>query len=141
MMNVERIAVRLLFVLLMVSAVMMPLQAQAKASVDNPVAQERQSKGWEYGPFFNFGNGVGDRSDYRFIWTGFQIGKPVTPVIKAGPLSGQFELGAEVVPFFQAYTPAPHTISGTIDGEPVTELVGGGTYTGASVAPVIFRWN
>ena len=126
----------LFFVLLPVVA-----QTQSKPASFDPVGEERASKGWEFGPFFNGGVGVGDRSDYKFIWTGFQVGKPITPVLHAGPLSGEFELVAEVTPFFQAYTPAPHTIVGTVDGEPVTELVGGGRFTGASIAPVIFRWN
>jgi len=41
----------------------------------NPVAQVRLEKSWEYGPFVNYGNGVGgaDRSSYRFLWAGFQL--------------------------------------------------------------------
>ena len=66
----------------------------------------------------NSGSGVGDRSDFKFFWTGFQVGKPVTPVLKAGILSGQFELGGEVIPFFQAYTPAPQHQNGALDGVP-----------------------
>lgn len=92
---------------------------------------------WEYGPFFNGGVGVGDRSDYKFIWTGVQAGRTMTPVLKAGLFSGSFELDGEVIPFFQAYTPAPHT---EVVGEENYDF-GGGTFTGVSVAPVIFRWN
>lgn len=121
------------FLFAIVTILPLYVKAQSKPAADNPVAQERASRGWEYGPFFNYGNGVGDRSSYKFIWTGFQIGKPVTPVLKAGIFSGQLELNGEVIPFFQAYTPAPHVINEI--------LIGGGTFTGFSVAPVIFRWN
>jgi hypothetical protein len=140
---VERPSSKILTAVLMVFAMLLPVAtvAQSKPQAFDPVGEERASKGWEFGPFFNAGAGVGDRSDYKFIWTGFQVGKPITPVLHAGPLSGQFELVGEVIPFFQAYTPAPHDVSGIVGGEPVTELVGGGTFTGASIAPVIFRWN
>jgi hypothetical protein len=89
---------------------------------------------------------VADRSDYRFFWAGFQAGKLLTPVLHAGIFSGQFELGGNIVPLWQAYTPAPHDETRSCE-EPdgsittCTEPVGGGIYTGVSVTPVIFRWN
>jgi lipid A 3-O-deacylase len=143
MIFVGQLRVQTFIALLFVLTAILPLQAkaQSKPAADDPVAQERASKGWEYGPFFNGGMGVGNRSDYKFIWTGFQIGKPITPVLKAGILSGQFELNGEVIPFFQAYTPAPYTHTGVLNGVQGTYTMGGGTFTGFSIAPVIFRWN
>src|ERR1035441_4785376 len=41
-------------------------------SAVSPVESVRYNKSWEYGPFVNYGNGVGDRSDFRFLWGGFQ---------------------------------------------------------------------
>jgi hypothetical protein len=139
----ERVNVRTLLVVFFVLSSMLSFvaKAQSKPSAFDPVAEVRASKSWEYGPFINVGNGVADRSDFHFFWVGFQVGKPVTPVLKAGILSGQFELGAEVTPFFQAYTPAPVTKVGILNGVPGIYTMGGGTYTGVSVAPVIFRWN
>ena len=32
-----------------------------KAVADNPVAAARAARSWEYGPFVNWGTGVGDR--------------------------------------------------------------------------------
>lgn len=101
---------------------------------------------WEYGPFINWGTGVGNRSDYKFLWGGFQVGKPLTPVIKAGVLSGQFELGGNIMPLWQAYTPAPHEeqyTCATPAGEPYTCTLpaGGGTFYGVALTPVILRWN
>jgi hypothetical protein len=109
--------------------------------IDNPAAEVRAQKSWEFGPFVNGGSGVADRSDYQFFWAGFQAGKALTPVIKAGPFTGQFELGIEIIPFWQAYTPAPHTVVETINGVPTTLGFGGGRFTGVSVEPVVFRWN
>lgn len=121
--------------------------AQATGAEDNsPVAQVRKERSWEYGPFVNWGTGVGDRSDYKFFWAGFQLGKPLSPVVHAGIFSGQFELGGNIMPLWQAYTPAPHeeeyTCSGP-NGQPISCSlpVGGGTFRGVSLTPVIFRWN
>jgi lipid A 3-O-deacylase len=112
-----------------------------KDSTDNPVAQVRQARSWEYGPFFNYGFGVGNRSSFKFLSLGFQAAKPLTPVLHAGILSGQFELGANMMPLWQAYTPGPHVQTFVFDGETYTAPVGGGTYTGFSLTPVILRWN
>jgi hypothetical protein len=107
----------------------------------NPVAQVREARSWEYGPFVNWGTGVGDRSDYKFFWAGFQAGKALTPIVHAGLLSGQFEFAGNIVPIWQAYTPAPHQQSFTYQGQPYVAPVGGGTYTGVNITPVILRWN
>jgi len=111
----------------------------------NPVAQVRQNKSLEFGPFINYGTGVGDRSDYKFFWAGIQMAKPLSPVVHAGVFSGQFEFGSNIMPLWQAYTPAPYTKattcteSGTV--EPCNLQYGGGTFRGVSLTPVIFRWN
>src|SRR5271157_4032125 len=111
----------------------------------SPVAQVRDAKSWEFGPFVSGGTGIGDRSDYRFLSAGIQLGKPLTPVLHAGIFSGQFELGGNIMPLWQSYTPAPHTATFTCieAGQPVSCVlpVAGGAYTGVSLTPVIFRWN
>ncbi len=119
----------------------------ASPAAANPVAQVRNARSWEYGPFVNGGTGVGDRSDYGFLSAGFQLGKPLTRVLHAGILSGQFEFGGNIMPLWQSYTPAPHyatysCINGTT-GQSVPCLlpVAGGAYTGVSLTPVILRWN
>jgi hypothetical protein len=106
------------------------------------VAPAHKQATWEYGPFINYGNGLGIRSDFKFLSAGVQLGKTLTPVVHAGILSGQFELGANVMPLWQAYTPAPG-LQDLIIGSTNYGLVpfGGGTYRGVSVTPVIFRWN
>ena len=107
----------------------------------NPVAEARDAQSWEYGPFVNWGTGVGDRSDFKFFFTGVEVGKTMTPVLHAGILSGQFQLAGNIIPFWQAYTPAAHTEVFTVNGETFEAPIGGGTYTGVSLTPVIFRWN
>jgi hypothetical protein len=118
----------------------------AGPAAGNPVAQVRNARSWEYGPFVNYGNGVGDRSQYKFFWAGFQLAKPLSPVVHAGIFSGQFEFGGNIMPLWQAYTPAPHTATYSCvepGGGSVSCVlpVGGGTYRGVSLTPVIFRWN
>jgi hypothetical protein len=112
----------------------------------NPVARVRDNRSWEYGPFINWGTGFGDRSDYKFLWAGFELGKPLSPVLHAGFLSGQFELAGNLMPLWQAYTPPPHQEEYTCvdpNGHPYSCHLpaGGGTFYGVSLTPVIFRWN
>lgn len=112
----------------------------------NPVAQVRNERGWEYGPFLNWGTGVGNRSDYKFFWGGFELGKVMTPVIRAKFLTGQFGMAGNIMPLWQAYTPPPHTVPITCvtsAGQlyPCNYPFGGGTFRGVSLTPVIFRWN
>jgi lipid A 3-O-deacylase len=112
----------------------------------DPVAEVRQKQSWEYGPFLNWGSGVGNRDHFKFFWAGFALSKPVTPVVHAGILSGQFEFGGNIMPLWQAYTPPPHLQNYTCaypNGQPfVCSLpYGGGTFYGVSLTPVILRWN
>ena len=115
--------------------------ANAQAPDDNPVAQVRNQRGWEMGPMAYWGTGIGDRDQFRFFAAGFQVGKVLTPVVHAGILTGQFELAGNIQPFWQSYTPSPHMQTFVYQGVTYTAAIGGGTYTGFSLTPVIFRWN
>lgn len=134
------------FLLLLLLAATASLFAQAPASVDNPVAHVRDNRSFHWGPFADYQKGVGNRSGYNFFSAGAELGKTLTPVLHAGILSGQFELAGNIMPLWQAYTPAPHNELRTcVDPggvkSPCIVPVGGGTFTGASITPVIFRWN
>ena len=138
----------LLFVLMAGAALASSQTPNADDTTMNPVARVRNARSWEYGPFVNWGTGVGDRSSYKFLWGGFQLGKAITPVMHAGILSGQFELSGNIMPLWQAYTPAPHqqTFYYPGPGCPTSGCSfvapeGGGNYYGVSLTPVIFRWN
>ncbi|MGB8029443.1 MAG: acyloxyacyl hydrolase [Terracidiphilus sp.] len=112
----------------------------------NPVSEVRNDRSWKYGPFLNWGTGVGDRANYKFFWGGFQLAKTLTPVVHAGIFSGQFEFGGEIMPLWQAYTPPPHLQAYSCE-TPTGQVItcdlpfGGGTFRGVSLMPVIFRWN
>jgi hypothetical protein len=108
---------------------------------DGPVAQVRNNRSWEYGPFVNGGTGVGNRDNFQFFRAGFQVGKALTPVLHTRLFPGQFELGANIMPLWMAFTPAPHQALYSCAGQPCELPVGGGTFYGASITPVIFRWN
>jgi len=112
---------------------------------DSPVAQVREARSWEYGPFVNYGVGVGERASYKFLWGGVQLGKAITPVLHAGLFSGQFEIGGNVMPLWQSYAPAAHFANYSCEENGVNVTcplwVGGGTYRGVSLTPVILRWN
>ena len=137
----------------MAGTIVVSAQAPSVAAVagsdgaDNPVAQVRQARSWEYGPFVNGGFGLGNRDNFGFLSAGIQGGKVLTPVLRAGILTGQFELGANIMPLWQAYTPAQHYENYTCvvpgGGKTFTCVlpVGGGTFRGVSLTPVIFRWN
>jgi lipid A 3-O-deacylase len=118
----------------------------ADGNVANPVGEVRSQRSWEYGPFLNWGTGLGNRDSYKFFWGGFELGKVVSPEVHAGIFSGQFQLAGNVMPLWQAYTPAPHEEAYTCETPSgqfysCTLPTGGGTFYGVSLTPVIFRWN
>jgi hypothetical protein len=119
--------------------------ASTPGDADNPVAQVRDNKSWEFGPFVNGGTGLGSRDNFQFFRAGFQAGKVLTPVFHPRLFPGQFEYGFNIMPLWQAYTPAPHagTIPCVVGGQAQSCDVqfGGGTFRGVSITPVIFRWN
>lgn len=134
------------WMLALVAAGALSLQAQSPNADQDPAGWARGTKAWHYGPIANGGVGVGDRSDFKFFWIGGEVGKPISRVLRAGIFSGQFELAGDVIPFWQSYTPAAHSenlpcISPGGQLTTCTVRVGGGTYTGASLTPVILRWN
>jgi lipid A 3-O-deacylase len=113
----------------------------------NPASASMARLPWEWGPFFQGGNGVGDRSSYHFTAAGVRLGKVLTNQHLGGVFRGQFEFAGEIIPWWQAFTPPaglqPVTVSIPADGVSYTYLVpaGGGTFTGVSITPVIFRWD
>ncbi len=138
----------LLLVLAALSTAAIPACAQStEPATDAPAAAALARLPWEYGPFFQGGTGIGDRDSYKFTAAGFRLGKVITDQHLGGLLRGQFELAGEIMPYWQAFTPAPHIQAETLR-DPATGLaytyyvpVGGGTFTGASITPVILRWD
>ncbi|MGA2249520.1 acyloxyacyl hydrolase [Terracidiphilus sp.] len=122
---------------------------------ESPVAEVSTRRSWEISPFLSYANGLPDndsadqRQDFRFLMGGVEVGKILTPVVHAGPFSGQFHFAGNIMPLWQAFTPASHeqvytNCPLTVPLEPsgaCTLEVGGGIYHGISITPVIFRWN
>lgn len=112
---------------------------------------------WDFGALFQGGKGVTDhRDDFRFAMAGVHAGKVLTSDFGPGPLRGNFEAAVELFPFWQSYTPTfvratcytspvPGTTQIAIGSSPEAFCTPyyrvGGTYTGLSVTPAIFRWN
>ena len=99
---------------------------------------------WEIGPFLNGGVGTSDRSDYQFLSVGIHAGKMIGSPFGPSLLRGQFEMAADIMPWWQGRTPTflrantygalPHPTFSTL-------YPTGGAYNGVSVTPAIFRWN
>jgi lipid A 3-O-deacylase len=122
-------------------------QAQAAPGVTNFVHDT--VKPLEYGVFVQGGFGVTeDRGNFKFMMVGAQGGKVLSPTVGHGLLRGNFEYAVQVMPFWQSYTPVMQRqnclpVAGT-NGQTVycsNYFNVGGTFTGASITPVIFRWN
>lgn len=123
----------------------------SSADADGPIMNRFQmrAKGmpFEYGAIVQGGVGLTeDRSDFKFIMAGVHVGKVLYRHDKPGLLEGNFELAAELFPYWQSFTPKferAHCVAGPLLGGvscgPLYPT--GGTYTGVTVTPVIFRWN
>ncbi|HTV13710.1 MAG TPA: acyloxyacyl hydrolase [Acidobacteriaceae bacterium] len=119
--------------------------APAGTSTDGPAEATINKLPWEWGPFFQGGKGVGERSDYTLLSAGVRLGKVITDEHLGGIFRGQFEYAGELMPYWQAFTPAPHDqlVTYTIDGVQYSYLTpyGGGSFTGVSLTPIILRWD
>ncbi len=101
----------------------------------------------EIGGMVQGGMGVTDqRDDFKFLMAGVHGGKVLTGNHGSGLLRGNFEYAAEVFPFWQSYTPKFQRANciatarpNTIECTPLYTV--GGTFSGASVTPIILRWN
>lgn len=113
-----------------------------------PAAAELAKRPWEWGPFFQGGKGVGYLIDeYKLLSAGVRLGKVITGEHLPGLLRGQFEYAGELMPYWEALTPPPHLQELTYIN-PITKQhgtyyapYGGGHYHGASLTPIILRWD
>lgn len=127
-----------------IGALAQTAQISAQAN-DAPAKAALATDPWELGAFFQGGVGTGDRNDFTFASAGTHLGKVITGQFLPGILRGQFEYAGELMPYWQSFTPAPHTAETPyiFQGQSgyVLEPYGGGTFTGASITPIILRWN
>ncbi len=122
------------------------VSAQAVAT-ESPVQARASARSWESGVLFQGGVGLTeDRNGFQFFMAGAHLGKVLTPQIGKGVLRGNFEYAGEVFPYWQSNTPTFQRYSCVPTPNPtVISCVGpytvGGTFHGASVTPIILRWN
>lgn len=96
---------------------------------------------WEYGVFFDGGLGVAGKSADHFLNAGVHAGKVLTAPAGPGILRGQFEYAAELMPYWQAFTPKQTYIPPVRSLSQIPAVTTGGTYTGIGMTPVILRWD
>jgi lipid A 3-O-deacylase len=116
--------------------------------VTNPIMQE--SRPWNFGALMQGGFGVTEnRGNFKFFMVGAHAGKVLTATVGHGMTRGNFEYAAEVFPLWQSYTPTSlRQNCVNIPGAFGSQLAScsapfkiGGTFTGASITPIILRWN
>jgi lipid A 3-O-deacylase len=123
--------------------------ASAQATVANDVTPFHDATGHQpldLGVLVQGGIGLTeDRGGFKFFMLGVHAGKVLTGPIGHGAFRGNFEYAVEVFPFWQSYTPTfqrPFCTNPPGTPEQCTALYTvGGTYTGASITPIILRWN
>ena len=124
------------------------LSAQTSIQPDtSPFSPTNGRLPWNIGAIFQGGKGVtDDRDDFKFLMAGIHAGKVLTRNVGPGILHGNFEYAVELFPFWQSYTPTFQRQScTTAPGSPIITCsppyTVGGTFTGITLTPVIFRWN
>jgi len=129
--------------LLMIAAVSFGT-ATAQSGAASPL-EASTHPAFEYGVLVQGGNGVTDnRNGFHFAMAGVHAGKILTDNIGSGFLRGNFEYAVEVFPYWQSFTPKFQRVSCVQPGAVITcsaPYTVGGTFTGASVTPIILRWN
>ena len=100
---------QLLFACALLGSGVLSGAARAQATAAAPASAAMATRPLEYGVFFAGGVGVGDRSDFSFANAGVRGGKVLTDPFLPGLLRGQFEYAAELMPYWQSFTPPPNT--------------------------------
>jgi lipid A 3-O-deacylase len=129
-----------LFMLAAVSFGTAAAQSGAASSLEASTHQ-----GFEYGALVQGGNGVTDnRNGFHFAMAGVHAGRILTDNLGHGMFRGNFEYAVEVFPYWQSFTPKFQRVSCVQPGAVITctaPYTVGGTFTGASLTPIILRWN
>ena len=121
--------------------------AQAIATSDvTPFHEDSTTLPWEIGVLTQGGFGITeDRDDFKFFMAGIHAGKVLVTTHGHSAFRSNFEYAVEIFPFWQSYTPKfQRAFCTNPPGAPpaCTPLYTvGGTFTGASITPIILRWN
>jgi len=117
-----------------------------KAGKPEAIVMRTPGEGLEYGVFVQGGNALTEgEGGIRFLMAGVHAGKILTGDMGHGMLKGNFEYAVEAIPFWQSYTPKAQRqmcvpVSSTTYNCSAPYAIGG-TFTGASITPIILRWN
>lgn len=123
------------------------LSAQQANKGSNPLENISSRQPLEYGVLFQGGKGVtADRDDFKFLMAGVHVGKVLTSNRGPGLFRGNFEYAAELFPYWQSFTPRFQRVrcrQAAPGGTPPCSrpYIAGGTFGGATVTPIILRWN
>jgi len=145
--QLARLGATILWALALLFATARPSSGQAIVSNENnPFLDPKGHQPLDIGAILQGGFGLTEnRDDFKFIMAGVHAGKVLTGNMGHGPLRGNFEYAVEAFPFWQSYTPKferPFCTNppGTPEQCTLSYTVGG-TYSGASITPIILRWN
>lgn len=98
---------------------------------------------WNFGLWAGGGNGVGERSDHQFLIGGFRAGRVMTEVHGEGWVRGNFEMALDVIPLYAVFAGEPFqrpVFCAPVDCPEERRPIGG-IYYGASINPLVLRWN
>ncbi len=141
--SLERIAKPLLCALILLLSTRL-LSAQAAPAYTSLTSFQSHSSElpWEIGAIAQGGFGLTDnRGGFKFLMAGVHAGKVLTGNYGPGLLNGNFEYAVEVFPFWQSYTPKFQRAMCTAPNVCSPIYTVGGTFSGASITPIILRWN
>jgi lipid A 3-O-deacylase len=141
--SIERTAKPLLCALIfLLSTRLLSAQATPASASLTPFQSNSAHLPWEFGAIAQGGFGLTqDRSSFKFLMVGAHAGKVLTGNFGPGLLNGNFEYAVEVFPFWQSYTPKFQRVMCTAPNTCSAPYTVGGTFTGASITPIILRWN
>lgn len=139
----KRIAkVSLCTIVLLLSAGLVFAQAAPTAASLTPFQSNSAHLPLNIGVLAQGGFGLTEnRGDFKFLMAGAHVGKVLTSNVGPGLLHGNFEYAVEVFPFWQSYTPKFQRALCTAPNVCSPLYTVGGTFTGASITPIILRWN
>jgi lipid A 3-O-deacylase len=145
--NTRRIGTTILWALVLLVFFAPLASGQVVANNDaTPFHIDSDHLPFEIGVLVQGGNGLTeDRDGFKFLMAGVHIGKVVAASHGHSAFRGNFELAGEAFPFWQSYTPKfQRPFCTNPPGTPpvcTPFYTVGGTYTGMSITPIIFRWN
>ncbi len=131
----------------LLAAALSVFSASAQQPSRNPLESASLRQPSEFGFIAQGGTGLTDNRDgFKFLMAGIHAGRVLTNNFGPGILRGNFEYAVELFPYWQSFTPTFQRVNCT--SNPNTGLIScsqpynvGGTFTGASIVPIILRWN